>query len=142
MLIRVKAAGVNPVDWKLAEGLLDAVMETHFPLVLGRDVADVVERVGFDVQVRARRRSLRLHPQGRRPVRRLRRTRLRTRAHAGSQGRRAYLGTGRRCAPRRPDGISGDRESVSAPVTPSWCTRPQAASGRSASRLPWSLAHA
>ncbi|GLV79207.1 hypothetical protein Shyhy02_72070 [Streptomyces hygroscopicus subsp. hygroscopicus] len=30
VLVRVKAAGVNPVDWKLAEGRLDAVMETGF----------------------------------------------------------------------------------------------------------------
>ncbi|WP_335938938.1 NADP-dependent oxidoreductase [Streptomyces sp. PTD5-9] len=50
VLIRVRAAGVNPVDWKLAEGRLDAVMETRFPLVPGWDVAGVVERVGFDVE--------------------------------------------------------------------------------------------
>ncbi|MEU3221256.1 NADP-dependent oxidoreductase [Streptomyces sp. NPDC006971] len=50
VLIRVRAAGVNPVDWKLAGGRLDAVMETHFPLVPGWDVAGVVERVGFDVE--------------------------------------------------------------------------------------------
>ncbi|MGW3461338.1 NADP-dependent oxidoreductase [Streptomyces olivaceoviridis] len=49
VLVRVKAAGVNPVDWKLAEGRLDAVMETGFPLIPGWDVAGVVERVGFDV---------------------------------------------------------------------------------------------
>lgn len=50
VLIRVRAAGVNPVDWKLAERLLDAVTGTHFPLVPGWDVTDVVERVGFDVE--------------------------------------------------------------------------------------------
>lgn len=50
VLIRVKAAGVNPVDWKLAAGGLDALMETHFPLIPGWDVAGVVERVGFDVE--------------------------------------------------------------------------------------------
>ncbi|MEV5551503.1 NADP-dependent oxidoreductase [Streptomyces sp. NPDC052309] len=50
VLVRVRAAGVNPVDWKLAEGRLDALMETHFPLVPGWDVAGVVERVGFDVE--------------------------------------------------------------------------------------------
>ncbi|KOG59443.1 MULTISPECIES: NADP-dependent oxidoreductase [Streptomyces] len=49
VLVRVKAAGVNPVDWKLAEGRLDAVMETCFPLIPGWDVAGVVEQVGFDV---------------------------------------------------------------------------------------------
>jgi NADPH:quinone reductase-like Zn-dependent oxidoreductase len=48
VLIRVRAAGVNPVDWKLAAGGLDGLMEVRFPLVPGWDVAGVVERVGFD----------------------------------------------------------------------------------------------
>ncbi|MFI7615473.1 NADP-dependent oxidoreductase [Nonomuraea terrae] len=48
VLIRVKAAGVNPVDWKLAAGYLDPIMETGFPLIPGWDVAGVVERVGLD----------------------------------------------------------------------------------------------
>ncbi|MFH8440550.1 NADP-dependent oxidoreductase [Streptomyces sp. NPDC018026] len=50
VLVRVRAAGVNPVDWKLAQGGLDALMETRFPLIPGWDVAGVVERVGFDVE--------------------------------------------------------------------------------------------
>lgn len=48
VLIRVRAAGVNPVDWKLAAGGLDPVMEVGFPLIPGWDVAGVVEAVGFD----------------------------------------------------------------------------------------------
>ncbi|MET7378550.1 NADP-dependent oxidoreductase [Streptomyces sp. NPDC005526] len=48
VLIRVKAAGVNPVDWKLAAGYLDPIMEVRFPLISGWDVAGVVERVGLD----------------------------------------------------------------------------------------------
>ncbi|GHH86119.1 oxidoreductase [Streptomyces sulfonofaciens] len=48
VLVRVKAAGVNPVDWKLAEGRLDGLMETHFPLIPGWDVSGVVVRVGLD----------------------------------------------------------------------------------------------
>ncbi|MGW0699144.1 NADP-dependent oxidoreductase [Streptomyces sp. NPDC002867] len=48
VLVRVKAAGVNPVDWKLAQGGLDALMEVRFPLIPGWDVAGVVERVGLD----------------------------------------------------------------------------------------------
>lgn len=48
VLIRVRAAGVNPVDWKLAAGGLDPVMEADFPLVPGWDVSGVVEAVGFD----------------------------------------------------------------------------------------------
>lgn len=46
VLVRVKAAGVNPVDWKVAAGYLDAIMYVHFPLVPGWDIAGVVERVG------------------------------------------------------------------------------------------------
>ncbi len=48
VLIRVEAAGVNPVDWKLAAGGLDSMMEAGFPLVPGWDVAGVVEEVGLD----------------------------------------------------------------------------------------------
>lgn len=48
VLIRVRAAGVNPVDWKLMSGGLDPIMDVHFPVVPGWDVAGVVEAVGFD----------------------------------------------------------------------------------------------
>lgn len=48
VLIRVKAAGVNPVDWKVMSGGLDALMDVNFPVVPGWDVAGVVEAVGFD----------------------------------------------------------------------------------------------
>lgn len=46
VLVRAKAAGVNPVDWKIREGHLDALFPTHFPVIPGWDVAGVVERVG------------------------------------------------------------------------------------------------
>ncbi|MET7288694.1 NADP-dependent oxidoreductase [Streptomyces sp. NPDC005573] len=49
VLVRVKAAGVNPVDWKVAAGRLDPVMYLYFPLIPGWDVAGVVERVGAAV---------------------------------------------------------------------------------------------
>ncbi|MGV4928393.1 NADP-dependent oxidoreductase (plasmid) [Streptomyces sp. BHT-5-2] len=48
VLIRVKAAGVNPVDWKIVAGYLDGMMHAHFPLIPGWDVAGVVEAVGAD----------------------------------------------------------------------------------------------
>ncbi|WP_051899131.1 NADP-dependent oxidoreductase [Sciscionella sediminilitoris] len=47
-LIRVKAAGVNPADWKLGAGYLDGLMEAHFPLVPGWEVAGVIEARGLD----------------------------------------------------------------------------------------------
>ena len=46
VLVRTKAAGVNPVDWKIREGRLDGAHPSHFPLVPGWDVAGVVEAVG------------------------------------------------------------------------------------------------
>lgn len=49
VLIRVKAAGVNPVDWKIMSGGLDALMDVTFPIIPGWDVAGVVEAVGFDI---------------------------------------------------------------------------------------------
>jgi NADPH:quinone reductase-like Zn-dependent oxidoreductase len=46
VLVRVKAAGVNPVDWKIREGKLDALLQTDFPAIPGWDLAGVVERTG------------------------------------------------------------------------------------------------
>jgi NADPH2:quinone reductase len=44
--IRVHAAGVNPVDWKLREGRLAPRFPHVFPVVPGWDAAGVVEEVG------------------------------------------------------------------------------------------------
>jgi NADPH:quinone reductase-like Zn-dependent oxidoreductase len=49
VLVRVKAAGVNPVDWKIREGRMDGVFQTDFPVIPGWDLAGVVERVGTAV---------------------------------------------------------------------------------------------
>ncbi|MFC5749001.1 NADP-dependent oxidoreductase [Actinomadura rugatobispora] len=48
VLVEVRAAGVNPVDWKLMAGGLDAMMDVWFPVVPGWDVAGVVRAVGPD----------------------------------------------------------------------------------------------
>lgn len=48
VLIEVRAAGVNPVDWKVMAGGLDAMMDTVFPAIPGWDVAGVVRAVGPD----------------------------------------------------------------------------------------------
>src|SRR5829696_1194685 len=50
VLIRVQAAGVNPFDWKVADGALKDDMEHRFPLIPGFDAAGVVERVGANVR--------------------------------------------------------------------------------------------
>jgi NADPH:quinone reductase-like Zn-dependent oxidoreductase len=49
VLVRVRAAGVNPFDWKVADGELKGELEHRFPLILGFDAAGVVEQVGADV---------------------------------------------------------------------------------------------
>ncbi|MCX5213364.1 NADP-dependent oxidoreductase [Kitasatospora sp. NBC_00240] len=46
VLVQVRAAGVNPVDRKIREGLLDGAFDVHFPLIPGWDVAGVVRAVG------------------------------------------------------------------------------------------------
>ena len=46
VLLRVRAAGVNPVDYKVREGKLAGEFPYHFPVILGWDAAGVVEEVG------------------------------------------------------------------------------------------------
>src|SRR5512146_840337 len=47
VLVRVVAAGVNPVDWKIREGRLGAV---PFPAILGSDFSGEIEALGPDVK--------------------------------------------------------------------------------------------
>ncbi|MCP9950367.1 NADP-dependent oxidoreductase [Actinomadura madurae] len=49
VLIEVRAAGVNPVDWKVMAGGLDGMLDTVFPVIPGWDVAGVVRALGPDV---------------------------------------------------------------------------------------------
>ena len=49
VLIRVKAAGLNPIDNGIAAGMLAQMLPHQYPLVLGRDAAGVVEAVGAGV---------------------------------------------------------------------------------------------
>ncbi|MGI8512413.1 MAG: NADP-dependent oxidoreductase [Solirubrobacteraceae bacterium] len=46
MLVRVRAAGLNPVDHKVREGKLAGAFPFHFPVILGWDAAGEVEQVG------------------------------------------------------------------------------------------------
>src|SRR6478609_4941697 len=49
VLVQVRATSVNPVDWKLREGLLDAVRPVVFPVIWGCDLSGVVAEVGPSV---------------------------------------------------------------------------------------------
>jgi NADPH2:quinone reductase len=46
LLIKVEAAGMNPMDRFIAGGGFQAIGPAQFPLILGSDVAGVVEAVG------------------------------------------------------------------------------------------------
>ena len=49
ILIKVKSAAVNPVDWKIREGYLQAFIPYQLPFTLGWDVAGIVTEVGAEV---------------------------------------------------------------------------------------------
>jgi NADPH:quinone reductase-like Zn-dependent oxidoreductase len=46
VVVRTRAAGVNPIDYKIRQGNLKAAFPHHFPLVPGWDVAGEVAAVG------------------------------------------------------------------------------------------------
>jgi NADPH:quinone reductase-like Zn-dependent oxidoreductase len=47
MLVRVRAASVNPLDWKIRQGQLRFLLRLRFPYVLGSDVAGEVVSSGM-----------------------------------------------------------------------------------------------
>jgi NADPH:quinone reductase-like Zn-dependent oxidoreductase len=47
--IAVRAAGVNPVDWKARSGMMREVMPVSFPAIDGREASGVIDEVGADV---------------------------------------------------------------------------------------------
>src|SRR5438105_13009165 len=49
VLVRVHAAGVNPIDWKVREGYMKDFWPHKFPLILGWDLSGVVEELGRGV---------------------------------------------------------------------------------------------
>ncbi|MCL7490131.1 MULTISPECIES: NADP-dependent oxidoreductase [Streptomyces] len=50
VLVRLSAAGLNPVDWKIADGMFGDAMPVGFPLVLGSDGAGEVLAIGDGVR--------------------------------------------------------------------------------------------
>ena len=49
LLVKVAVAGMNPFDWKVADGAMEGVMPHVFPLILGGDAAGTVAAVGSKV---------------------------------------------------------------------------------------------
>ncbi|NOZ46980.1 MAG: NAD(P)-dependent alcohol dehydrogenase [Chlorobi bacterium] len=50
ILIKAKASSVNPVDWKHRHGNHKLIMGSPFPIILGYDVAGIVDKVGANVK--------------------------------------------------------------------------------------------
>ena len=49
VLVKIKAAGIDPVDWKIREGHMQQMMPLQFPSPLGMDFSGVIEKVGQGV---------------------------------------------------------------------------------------------
>ena len=50
VLIQIHAASVNPLDLKIRDGKLKLILPYRLPLILGNDLAGVVDRVGSRVR--------------------------------------------------------------------------------------------
>ncbi len=50
VLVRIYAAGINPIDWKIREGYLARVAPRAFPFTLGQDICGEVLAIGADVR--------------------------------------------------------------------------------------------
>lgn len=46
VLVKIKAAGINPVDWKIREGYMKQMIQLKFPSTLGMDFSGIIEKVG------------------------------------------------------------------------------------------------
>jgi len=49
IVVRVKAASVNPIDWKVRQGMMKIMTGNRFPRAMGFDFSGIVERVGSKV---------------------------------------------------------------------------------------------
>ena len=50
ILIRVTAAGINPIDWKIRSGAMKTFMPLELPAILGYDYSGIVRSVGKGVE--------------------------------------------------------------------------------------------
>ena len=49
VLVRVAAASINPIDWKVRSGVMRQFFPVEFPAILGRDLSGIVRAVGTGV---------------------------------------------------------------------------------------------
>ena len=46
VLVSIKSAGINPIDWKIREGYMKQAINLQFPSTLGMDFSGVIKQVG------------------------------------------------------------------------------------------------
>jgi alcohol dehydrogenase len=51
VLVSIKFAGINPIDWKIREGYMEQSINLQFPLTLGMDFSGAVKQVGEGKEV-------------------------------------------------------------------------------------------
>ena len=49
VLVELKAAGINPIDWKIREGYMKQVISLQFPSTLGMDFSGIIKQIGEDI---------------------------------------------------------------------------------------------
>jgi|tagenome__1003787_1003787.scaffolds.fasta_scaffold20981039_1 alcohol dehydrogenase len=49
VLVNVKAAGVNPADWKIREGYFQQIIPLQFPSTMGTDISGIIKEFGEGV---------------------------------------------------------------------------------------------
>ncbi|POH14645.1 hypothetical protein BGL41_01535 [Fructilactobacillus sanfranciscensis] len=50
VLVETKAEGINPFDWKIAEGMVQSWLKLTFPIITNSDFAGVITKIGKNVQ--------------------------------------------------------------------------------------------
>ena len=51
ILVDIKAAGVNPMDWKIREGYMKQMISLQFPSTLGMDFSGIIKEIGKDISM-------------------------------------------------------------------------------------------
>jgi alcohol dehydrogenase len=51
ILVDIKAAGINPIDWKIREGYMKQMISLQFPSTLGMDFSGVIKEVDKDISM-------------------------------------------------------------------------------------------
>jgi len=46
VLVNIKVAGINPIDWKIREGYMQQMINLQFPSTLGMDFSGIIKQVG------------------------------------------------------------------------------------------------